>query len=262
MELQVDGRTVFAATGGRPFDPAQPAIVFIHGAGMDHTVWALQTRYFAHHGRSVLALDLPGHGRSEGEPLASIGEQADWIARLIEAAGLAQAALVGHSMGALVALEAAARHGERVRAIALLGAAPAMPVHPDLLAAAESGNRLAFELVTSWGHGPTGHLGGNLAPGMWLMGGGARLLETGKPGALFTDLKACADYHAGPQSAAAVACPALLVLGAADRMTPAKAGRKLAEAIPDARVEVIAGSGHMMMAEMPDETLDAIKTLL
>ena len=262
MELQVDGKTVFAATGGRPFDPTQPAIVFIHGAGLDHTVWALQTRYFAHHGRSVLAVDLPGHGRSAGEALESIGDQADWIARLIEAAGLAQAALVGHSMGALITLEAAARHGDRVRAIALLGAAPAMPVHPDLLAAAESGKHLAFELVTSWGHGPTGHLGGNLAPGLWLMGGGERLLETGRAGALYTDLKACADYRAGSDSAAAVACPALLVLGAADRMTPAKAGRKLAEAIPDARVEVIAGCGHMMMAEKPDQTLDALKTLL
>ncbi len=262
MELQVDGRTVFAATGGRPFDPTLPAIVFVHGAGLDHTVWALQTRYFAHHGRSVLAVDLPGHGRSEGAPLESIGDQADWIARLIEAAGLVDAALVGHSMGALTALESAARHARRVRAIALLGVAPAMPVHPDLLAAAEAGQHLAFELVTSWGHGPTGHLGGNLAPGLWLMGGGERLLETGKPGALFVDLKACADYQSGPESASALTCPALLVLGTADRMTPAKAGRKLAEAIADARVEVIAGCGHMMMAEKPDETLDALKTFL
>ena len=262
MELQVDGRTVFAATGGRPFDPAKPAIVFIHGAGMDHTVWALQTRYFAHHGRSVLAVDLPGHGRSEGTPLDSIQALADWMVRLIEAAGLSQAALVGHSMGALVALDCAARHGDAVRAIALLGAAPAMPVHPDLLGAAEANNHLAFDLVTSWGHGPTGHLGGNLAPGLWLMGGGERLLEMARPGVLFIDLRACAEYRDGLETAAAVGCPALLVIGAKDRMTPAKAGRKLAEAIPGARAEVIPGCGHMMMAEKPDETLDALKILL
>ena len=262
MELQVDDRAVFAATGGRPFDPRLPAVVFLHGAGMDHTVWALQTRYFAHHGRSVLAVDLPGHGRSEGPPLADIGAMADWVPRLLEAAGLAEAALVGHSMGALVALDCAARHGEAVSAIALLGAAPAMPVHPDLLAAAEANNHLAYDLVTSWGHGPAGHLGGNRSPGLWLMGGGGRLLEAAKPGVLFNDLRACAAYDAGLEAAAAVACPALLVLGSEDRMTPARAGRKLAEAIPGARVEVVAGSGHMMMAEKPDETLDALKTLL
>ncbi len=262
MELEVDGQTVFAATGGRSFDPSLPAIIFVHGAGLDHTVWALQTRYFAHHGRSVMAVDLPGHGRSKGAPLDSILALADWMARLIESAGLSQAALVGHSMGALVALDCAARHGNSVRAIALLGAAPAMPVHPDLLAAAEANNHLAFDLVTSWGHGPTGHLGGNLAPGLWLMGGGERLLETTKPGVLFTDLRACAEYRAVLETAAAVGCPVLLVIGDKDRMTPAKAGRKLAEAISGARVEVIPGCGHMMMAEKPDETLDALKTLL
>ncbi|MDJ0942483.1 MAG: alpha/beta hydrolase [Kiloniellales bacterium] len=262
MELDVDGQSVFAATGGRPFDPSLPAIIFIHGAGLDHTVWALQTRYFAHHGHAVLAVDLPGHGRSEGAPLETIPALADWIGRLIEAAGLSEAALVGHSMGALVALDCAARHGEAVAAIALLGAAPAMPVHPDLLSAAEANSHLAFDLVTSWGHGPAGHLGGNLAPGLWLMAGGERLLETAKPGVLFTDLRACADYDDGMASAAAVACPALLVLGAEDRMTPARAGRKLAEAISGARVEVIPGCGHMMMAEKPDQTLDALKTLL
>jgi len=262
MELQVDDRAVFAATGGRPFDPRLPATVFLHGAGLDHTVWALQTRYFAHHGRSVLAVDLPGHGRSEGPLLEEIGAMADWVVRLLEAAGLTEATLIGHSMGALIALDCAARNGEAAAAIALLGAAPAMPVHPDLLSAAEANNHLAYDLVTAWGHGPAGHLGGNIAPGLWLMGGGERLLERAKPGVLFNDLRACAAYDGGLDAAAAVSCPALLVLGAEDRMTPARAGRKLAEAISGARVEIIPGSGHMMMAEKPDETLDALKTLL
>src|SRR3546814_11387175 len=105
---------------------------------MDHTVWALPARYFAHRGRAVLAADLPGHGKSGGAPLKSIAEMADWVARVLDAVKAEQAALAGHSMRALVALEAAARHPQRVRALALLGAAPAMPVHPDLLAAAAS----------------------------------------------------------------------------------------------------------------------------
>ena len=262
MELTVDGKAVFAATGGRAFDPALPAVVFVHGAGMDHTVWALQTRFFAHRGRGVLALDLPGHGRSEGPALDSIAGIADWLTRALDAAGLDQAALVGHSMGALAALDCAGRHGGRVRALALLGVAPRMPVHPDLLAAAEANDHMAFDLVTSWAHGASGHLGGARAPGLWLMGGGERLLEQSRPGVLHGDLAACNAYGDAPERAAAVACPTLLVLGSDDKMTPARAGRKLAEAIPGARVELVPGSGHMMMTEKPDETLDALKTIL
>ena len=261
MDFVVAKQTVYAATGGRPFDAAQDSVVFVHGAGMDHTIWALQTRYFAHHGRSVLALDLPGHGRSAGPALESIAAMAAWLDAFLQAAGVAAAALVGHSMGALIALETAARFPSRVRALALLGAAPRMPVHPELLAAAEANEPLAYDLVTSWGHGPTGHVGGNLAPGLWLMGGGERLLERSVPGVLHRDLAACNAYDGGA-AAARVACPTLVVLGSDDRMTPAKAGRKLAGAIPGARMTEIAGCGHMTMLEKPDETLDALKTVL
>jgi pimeloyl-ACP methyl ester carboxylesterase len=262
MELAVDGRPVFAATGGRDFDPALPAVIFVHGAGMDHTVWALQTRFFAYHGRGVLAVDLPGHGHSEGPALGSIGEIADWLAHLMDAVGLSQAALAGHSMGALAALDGAARHAARVSALALLGVAPRMPVHPDLLAAAEADDHLAFDLVTSWAHGDSGHLGGARAPGLWLMGGGERLLERAAPGVLYGDLAACNVYEEAAARAASVRCPTLLVLAADDRMTPAHAGRKLAEAISGARVELISDCGHMMMTEKPDASLDALKTIL
>src|SRR5262249_19871001 len=148
----------FAATGGRPFDASRPTILFLHGAGMDHTVWAMQARTFAHHGRSVLAIDLPGHGRSDGSLLRSIGAMAPWVVALRDAAAVQGAALVGHSMGALIALEAAAAAPARVRSLALVGVAERMPVHPDLQAAAADNRRLAPELVTSWGHVRRGHL--------------------------------------------------------------------------------------------------------
>jgi pimeloyl-ACP methyl ester carboxylesterase len=111
MKLAVDGHSVFATTGGSHFDPAKPAVIFLHGAGFDRTVWRLQTRWFAHHGRSVLAIDFPAHGWSEGGPLPTVAAMADWTAKLIDAAGLKGAALVGHSMGALVALDCGAGHG-------------------------------------------------------------------------------------------------------------------------------------------------------
>jgi len=262
MELIVDGSKAYAHTGGRPFDPALPAIVLIHGAGADHTVWSLQTRYLAHHGRSVLAVDLPGHGRSEGPPLDSVAAIGDWTAHLIEAAGAEQAAIAGHSLGALAALECAARHPARVRALALLGCSAKMPVHPDLLAAAQAGEQLAFDLVTDWGFGRPSHLGGHRAPGLWMTGGGTRLLESGPGGALGTDMTAANAYQDGMAAAAKVSCPALLIAGAVDRMTPAKAGRKLADAIAGAEMVVLAATGHMMMVENPDAALDAMKTIL
>jgi pimeloyl-ACP methyl ester carboxylesterase len=258
MELSVDGKRVFAATGGKPFNPDLPVVIFIHGAGMDHTVWTLQTRFFAHHGRAVLAVDLPGHGRSEGSALGSIEALADWTARLIEAAGAGRAAVVGHSMGALVALETAARAPDRVWALALLGAAAAMPVHPDLLAAAARGDHDAYDLVVSWGYGRRAHLGGARAPGLWMLGSGLRLLERGRDRTLGADLAACNAYKGGLDAAGRVRCPTLLLLGEADRMCPPAQARALAARIDDQRTVILPRAGHLMMIEQPDATLDAL----
>lgn len=258
MEITVDGQAAFAFTNGQTFDPEKPTILFVHGAGMDHSVWTLQARYFAHHGSNALAVDLPGHGRSEGSALASIEAMADWLAALAEALVKAPVALVGHSMGALVCLDAAARHRDSVRRLALLGAAGAMPVHPGLLEAAKADLPLAAELVTSWGHGPAGHIGGNRAPGGWLMGHALKLLAKAPPGVLHRDLAACNDYQGGLAAAGEVACPALIVAGSHDRMTPVKQAARLAEALVGAKLVTIEGSGHLMMVEKPDATLDAL----
>src|SRR5215467_8775521 len=99
MELKVQGRTVHAPSGGRAFESGKPVVVFVHGAGCDHSVWQLPARSFAWHGHSVLAVDLPGHGRSDGPPLGSLADMARWVGTVLNAAGLEQAALVGYSMG-------------------------------------------------------------------------------------------------------------------------------------------------------------------
>ena len=262
MDVSVEGVRIHAGTGGRSFDPDIPVIIFIHGAGLDHTVWALPARYFAHHDASVLAVDLPGHGRSEGTPLTSIEAMADWVVKLMDELGLTKASLVGHSMGALAALDCAGRHGDRVHAVALLGVAPKMPVHPDLLAAAAANDPLAFELMTSWGFGPSGHFGGARMPGTWMMGGGERLLQRIPDGVLHADLSACNAYQGAMAAAENIACPLLIVMGDQDKLTPARAGAKLAAAIAGAQQVAIPACGHMMLSEKPDETLDALKTIL
>ncbi len=262
MRFQVDGHEVFAATGGQPFDSAQPAIVFIHGAALDRTVWKLQTRYFAWRGWSVLALDLPGHGRSGGAALETIPAMADWITRLLDAAGLEQAALVGHSMGALVALDAAGRHGNRVRALALLGPGYPMRVSDVLRDTSKANDPLAFELMNAWGYGGPAQLGRHRMPGLWMMRGGLRLWQRSAPGVLHGDLMACHDYGGGYDAADAVRCPTLLVMGREDMMAPVKQGRAIAARIAGAREVVLPDCGHIMIEEYPDETLDALRTLL
>ena len=259
MRLIVDGVETFAGTGGRKLDPALPLAVFIHGAGLDHSVWALLARWFANRGCTVLAPDLPGHGRSAGEPLATIAAIADWTAALIEASQAGPARIIGHSMGSLVAIETAARHPHKVAALGLIGTAAAMPVTPDLLNAAKAGNHAAIDMMCVWGHGFAAGLGGSLAPGLWMLGGAERLLERARPDVLFRDLCACNAYGDGLASAAKASAPAIVVLGERDLMTPAKAGRQLAAALPNARVVVLHGAGHMLISERPDEVLEAVR---
>src|ERR1700754_5027767 len=168
MNLSVNGRDVFAATGGREFDKSLPAVVLIHGAGFDHSAWALHSRWFAHHGFSVLAPDLPGHGRSAGPALQSIADLADWTAALLDSAQAAKAQLIGHSMGSLIALETAARHPTKVSALSLIGTAATMTVGPDLLKAAEANDNAAIDMVAIWGLGFKADVRGSLAPGLWM----------------------------------------------------------------------------------------------
>jgi len=262
MDCMVDGKTAYAYTGGRPFDAARPAVVFIHGAEHDHCVWVLQSRYLAHHGRSVLAVDLPGHGRSAGPPLTSVEALADWIVTLMNAAGAPKAALVGHSMGSLIAVECAARHPQRISKIALVGTAFPMHVAPELLDATRDAEPLAQDMVNIWSHSSYAQYPSNPGPGFWVMGENLRLMQRQKPGVMHVDFAACNAYANGVQAAGKVACPALLVLGKRDIMTPPRATAELAAALRDARVVEISGSGHALMAEKPDEVLDALAAFL
>lgn len=262
MIINVANHPVYAYTGTRPIDPARPTVVFIHGAANDHSVWNLPARYFAHHGRNVLAVDLPGHGRSGGTALPSVEALADWIVAVLDAAGIAGAALVGHSLGSLTALAAAAKHPDRVTKVALVGPAVPMPVSDVLLGAARADDHVAFELINSWSYSPGKQFGGNQIPGMWMTGNGMRLMERTPPGVLYTDLAACNSYADGLNAAAAVRCPALLILGARDLMAPPKSAKALIDALPDRKVVTIPDCGHSLMAEQTDAVLDALIAFL
>ena len=249
---------LFAVTGGRAFDPARRTIVFLHGAGMDHTCWALPARAFASAGWSVLAVDLPGHGRSKGAPLATIADLAAWVVRLLDAAKIETAALVGHSMGGAIALEAAALRPERVTSTALIATACAIPVSEALLAAARDAPDKAYAMMTEWAHGPSARIGGNPVPGIWMTGAARALFARNSPGTLHTDLAACAAWNTGREAAGKISCPTLVLMGSADVMTPPKRGAELKSLISGAHATTLTNCGHMIMSEQPDRLRDAL----
>lgn len=257
QRLVVDGHAVYVGNGTGSPSANSPSVAFVHGAGMDHTVWALPARHFARKGLRVLAPDLPGHGRSEGAPLRSVSEMADWLAALFEQAGVVNAAVVGHSMGSLVAWQFAVAHPGRCRALALLGTSMPMPVTDLLLNAAKDNHHAAIDMANAWSHSAGGTLGANANPGVWMLGAGERLLERSGAGVFHADLSACSAFNAD-EVAGQVQCPALVVAGDEDRMTPARAGLAVASHLPDATVRRLVGCGHAMLNERPNEVLDAL----
>jgi pimeloyl-ACP methyl ester carboxylesterase len=262
MMLNVNGRSAYAYTGGKSFDASLPTVVFIHGAQHDHSVWILQSRYLAHHGYSVLALDLPGHGRSDGPPLESVEALAEWVVAVLDAAGARNATLVGHSMGSLIALEATGCASERIAAIALVGSAFPMRVADPLLNATRDDEPLAQDMVNIWSHSTYAAKPSNPGPGFWIIGENLRLMQRIQPGVMHVDFRACNAYTGGAARAAEVRCPTLFILGDRDMMTPPKAARDLQAAIPHQHTVLVKASGHNLMAEQPDAVLDALKAFL
>lgn len=268
MKLAVLGREAHAYTGGKAFDGALPCVVFVHGALHDHSVWTLLARYFAHHGHGVLAVDLPAHGASAGPPLPDVQGCADWLLALLDAAGVRRAALVGHSMGSLVALEAAARAPERATRLVMVGTAYPMKVGAALLATARERPLAAIDTVNAYSISTHAAKPSYPGPGVWLHGSNRALMRRTLAGAkgldganLFEhDFALCDRYADGLQAAARVRCPVTFVLGARDQMTSPKATPEIAAALR-ARV-VTLQSGHYLMAEAPDDVLAALRDAL
>jgi pimeloyl-ACP methyl ester carboxylesterase len=261
MQFIVQGYPAYAYIGGRAFDAKLPAIVFLAGAALDHSSWQWQSRYFAHHGFTVLAVDFPAHGRSPGTARTSVAALAQWVAALLEAAGLERAHVAGHSLGALVALEVALSHRSRVTKIALLGASVPMPVGEGFLAAARDDSSVAFDMQSTWGHARLSTLSQSPVPGTSLWNASRRLVERAQPGVQAADLTACHTYAPSPEAIRALAVPALVIGGTRDQMTPAKAGMALAREIPGARY-VGVEAGHAMMSEAPRAVLRALEEFL
>ena len=266
MHLNVNTHPTYCYTGGKPFDADKPTVLFIHGVLNDHSVWILQTRYLAHHGWNVLAVDLPGHCRSAGAPPASVEAAAEFVLALMDAVGLEKAALVGHSFGSLIALEAASRAPGRISQLVLVGTAFPMRVSPALLEASVSAPMKALEMVNVFSRATLSPPPSALGPGAWVYGAsmalGRRVLASNtKVNVFYTGFKACDSYQNGLQAITQVTCPVLFVLGQADQMTPTKAAQGLINGAKNAQVVYLPG-GHQQMNETPEEMLAALTGFL
>lgn len=266
MEIQVNGQRVYCYTGGKTPDAAKPTVLFIHGALNDHSVWILQSRYFANHGYNVLCPDLPGHCRSQGLPPTTVEEAADFIIALIRASGLGPVALVGHSFGSLIAIEAAAREPTLVTRVALIGTAFPMKVSDALLDGSVNNPVKTMELVNVFSRATLAAPPSALGPGTWVYGSSLALAKrvfASNPHAnvFHSSFKACNDYVGGELAMARIICPVLFILGELDQMTPPKAAQSLVKAAKAATV-VTVPSGHHQMNEAPEETLTALRRFL
>ena len=270
MELNVNGQPTYCYTGGKTFDAARPTIVFIHGVLNDHSVWILQSRWLANHGWNVLAVDLPGHCRSAGEAPSSVEEAADFVAALLDAAGVKKAALVGHSWGSLIALEAAARLKERVTHLVLIGIAFPMKVSAALLDTSLSNPMKAIEMINVFSRSTLAPPPSALGPGTWVHGASIALnrrvlASNPRVNVFHRGFKACDGYANGEHAIAAISCPVLFLLGAQDQMTQPKAAQTLVNKARESgkRVQVVSlPVGHHQMTETPEQTLFAIRDFL
>ena len=266
MYLTVNGHPTYCYTGGKPFDKAKPTAVFIHGVLNDHSIWILQTRYLAHHGWNVLAVDLPGHCKSAGAPPASVEDGARFVVALLDAAGVDKAALVGHSFGSLIALQAAADAPDRVSHLALVGTAYPMKVSPALLESSVKDPEKAIALVNMFSHSMLAPPPSALGPGTWLYGSMRALMRrvlasNASVNVFHSGFKACDDYQGGEAAMEAVQCPTLFILGHEDQMTPQKAAQGLIQRARHAKVCRLQ-AGHSLTTEAPDGVLFALTAFL
>jgi len=250
---------IYLGTGGKVFDANLPTVLFLHGSGMDHRAWQLQTRWFAFHGFSVLAPDFPAHSLSTGQALNSIQAAALWVWDLLDQLQIQTVSLVGHSQGALIALEAAASQPKRVRSLSLIATGAAIPVNDQLLQLANKNKPSAVAAMLNWGFGKAYQLGCSQVPGLAPLAIAGQIMQQNP---LAIDLAACQAYQNGEQAAKQITAPTQLIFGEYDRMTPLKAGRALAGVLTNLQSHTELASGHMLPVEEPAACLQLLRDFI
>ena len=266
MIIEINKQKVFAYTGGKNFNYFDKVIIFLHGAQNDHSVWGLQSRFFAYHNFSILALDLPGHGRSQGEPLKSIESMSSWLSKLIDFLNIKNCILIGHSMGALVALEAASNHKDKISGIALLGAGYPMKVSDELIKNSLLNEDMAIDMVNIWSHSSISQKPSAPSPGFYTPNVSKRLMQyvkrKNKAKIFNIDFLACNNYTYGDIAAGKICCPVLFLSGKNDLMIPKKTNHNLVSKISNSKIIFLDNCGHSLMTEQPNKVLNQLNSFI
>lgn len=262
MYFEVNGIKTYCSNGTGNLDSNQKSVVFVHGAGFDHTTFVLASRHFARKKFNVYAIDLPAHGNSEGDPLDSIKAMSDWLYSALDELGVEKYALVGHSMGSLVSLQFASDHPDQLRSMVLVGTSIPMPVSDPLLNAAKENSHAAFDMANTWSHSKAAQLGGNENPGISMMMTGQRLYERSRKNVLYADLNACNNFTNSIELAKSIKTNTLVIVGEQDLMTAPIKALEVAESISNCRILRLSPCGHAMFAEQPNAVLDGLISIV
>ncbi len=237
-------------------DKEKPTILLMHGSGLSHIVWSFHEQFYSTQGFNVLSVDLPGHGNSEGPSLKSIEEISDWIKSLMKKLNIEKIIIIGHSQGALVGIDFAARYPNFILSLVLVAGSYKMPVNQDLIDYAEAGDEKAILLMMKWGYeGSKAFIGGN--PVKKIINSSREIREI-----LAVDLNACNNYKDGKESLKKISCPTLCIFGDLDKMVPLEVGNKMASMINKSETKIINNCGHMIIFEKAFEMRKLVKEFL
>ena len=228
----------------------------MHGSGLTHIVWSLHEQFLATKGYSILSIDLPGHGSSEGPTIKSIEEISEWTEKLKKKLKIKEISFVGHSQGCLVGLEFASRFPKLIKSLILVGGSYELPVNPALIDYADGGDMKSVELMMKWGYeGAKKFIGGN--PVQKIINSPRQVQE-----GLAIDLRACNNYKNGLKVLSSIKCPTLCILGEKDKMVPMDKGKEVAKKIKNSQLEILNECGHMIIFEKAFEMREIVKNFL
>jgi pimeloyl-ACP methyl ester carboxylesterase len=254
--FEIDNKKVFVSDSGQGINQDKDTIVLLHGSGLSHIVWSLTEQYLSNQNYNILAIDLPGHGNSEGESLKSIEEISDWLEKAFIKLNISKITIIGHSQGCLEAIEYYSKYSERVEALVFIGGSYIMPVNQDLIDLAEDGDDQAVKLMTKWSYeNSKKFIGGN--PIKSIINSPRDIREI-----LAIDLVACNNYKNGSEALKSINCPTLFIFGELDKMVNLEKGKKFAELVPNSKTHVIKDCGHMIMFEKAFEMREKISEFL
>tara|TARA_A100001011_G_scaffold4232_1_gene4833 strand:+ start:908 stop:1684 length:777 start_codon:yes stop_codon:yes gene_type:complete len=254
--IDIENKSVHASDAGQGIDNSKDTIVFLHGSGLSHIVWSLTEQFFSSKNFNVLAIDLPGHGNSEGPCLDSIEKITDWLEKVFEKLDLKNLIIMGHSQGCLEAIEYSYKYKKRLKKMVLMGGSHIMPVNKDLIDLAANGDSKSVKLMMKWGYeGSKKFIGGNPIE---------RIIQSPRDISeiLAVDLIACNNYSNGSEAAQSISCPIMLVFGELDKMVNLEVGKKFANLVKNSITYIIPGCGHMIMIEKAFEMREKVLEFL